>query len=194
MAGCRYVISRSGWVVLGCLVADIVQAQGVHSDVAANSCELYVSGYGEHKATSGSFGENRWRELWIQVAKSLNGERLGVGVFETGPGCPDGKRSTFLAKPYDSLRESGEPGFVSYYLEIPLPCGEQAFFADVRREDGSTVRYWQSQNGRNFSLRDLWTPQPVEQSRHVGAGVVIFYRWANDAAAVYNQRRVCRKF
>jgi hypothetical protein len=156
----------------------------------ANYCEFYVQGFGN--GMMGHYGiPYYWLVAYLQVGQQ-EGEVVGVGMFtryhdsETGAA---GQRFSLGIQVADGIWKTGfvymtsgmMMGSYSYVVE------DFAFFIDVRRPTGEVVRLWQSRQGANYGLNDVFSLPTIKE--YIPYGNI---QWANNDSVVFDSRSACR--
>lgn len=156
----------------------------------AGACELHVQGFGNGHI--GHYGiPYDWLLAYLRAAPA-DGEVLNTGMFTRYH-----ERDTGAVGQRFSLGVEVEPGLwragFAYLVtgmngssRTDLVVDELAFFADVRRPDGSVARLWQSRQGANYRWEDAFALPTYREYIPYGS-----IAWASDAAAIYESRHAC---
>jgi hypothetical protein len=158
--------------------------------VAANHCELYLSGIGD--GYMGHYGiPNRWVEVYLTVGPQ-EGTLLGAGLwtrYRDPASNSSGERFTTGRKIAPDLWQSGfiyhHPGVMgsgAYHYEVE----QMAFFIDVRRPSGDLVRIWQSRQGANYSWSDAFALP--RSSKPIPYGSI---QYADPASPIFDAGHAC---
>jgi hypothetical protein len=188
------------------LPAAPAQAYEIEQHYQANNCEFYVEvfGLGDYMQGTDTFQS-------IDIDLRVNDRDLTEQKDTVLAASAEVLKKTFAA----ALNEQGQPVLMVSETKIALPMAEHlsgslykmrhsfarvtesmssyeevrglAFYIDVERKDGSIVRLWQTNNGRLFSIDEIFRDPPAFE-HSVGIGVI---RYPAASSPVYYQRHAC---
>jgi hypothetical protein len=147
----------------------------------AANCEFYVNGLGRGYGFSPA-GARRWLEAYISVPAQV-GSLLNVGMWTRYYGVDE----------CFSLGREIEPAYwlTGFALrmadDLSVHVNEFAFFIDVLRVTGEYVRLWQSRNGANYAIADVFAVQG--QFKNLPRKSV---EYADESSIIFDAKRLCR--
>jgi len=167
-------------------------AYTVDKNVNADSCELYLSGFGEGYV--GHYGiPNHWLEAYLTVGPQ-QGQLLGAGMYTRyyDPAKNETGERFGIARQIDAAtwqagffhQKTGYMGSGSFSYTVKA----MAFFIDVRRPSGEVVRLWQSRHGANYDWNDAFG-QPTSTT-YIPYGNI---QYAGSQAGILDVKRACAK-
>lgn len=160
----------------------------------AINCEFYVNGFG-----SGNWSHNGPSTGWIEAYLSVSeqdGTLLNVGMWiryqqSNGKesecfslGCEFEPNYWFTS--FTFYKGGNDPKYNPNFSYIICSF---SFFIDVQKKTGEIVRYWQSHNGANYTIDEVFAVQGYEKS--LGSGSI---KYANESSVIFDMKRVCQNY
>lgn len=167
-----------------------VPAYRTSKEVDANHCEFYVNAFGLGSWSHGGFSQS-WIEAYLSIGK-LNGKVLGAGAYvelrdqDTGRVFDGAFFGNFLDPRYAVVK-------LTYFANADqarrnLSIQRFAFFVDLREDKGAVTRYWISNQGRDFTVREVTHEFPFFE-KSIGSGTV---RYVEGPSPIFYQKNACR--
>ncbi len=172
----------------------------------ANSCEMWVNGFGDGTEHVYAAVGGQLYETWIQLnASYLEAHKLQVlnaGVFlryteqTTQRPNPEIRQTLVTAAPYGNdpyyLRADFRYRWHNFEKETSRVVHGLAIFLDVEGPDAVITRYWMSNNSQNFSVSDILNGYPLTPLITVGPGLrTMRYLESWSDSPIFAQRRRC---
>lgn len=156
----------------------------------ADHCEFYVNAFGLGSWSHGGFSQS-WMEAYLSI-RDLGGKTVGAGAYvelrdqDTGRVFDGAFFGNFLEPNYAVVK-------LTYFANADqarrnLSIQRFAFFVDVRDTKGSVIRYWISNHGRDFTIREVTHEFPYHE-KSIGSGMVRYVEWPSP---ILNQKSACR--
>ncbi|MBU0550599.1 hypothetical protein KKF91_19745 [Myxococcota bacterium] len=152
----------------------------------ANSCELFVNGFGK-----GQLSHNQAHAEWIEayISAAVNPNLVNVGMFLQLDNGEERYQMGELIDPNYFMTGATLDANLPPQGAVPSGVGIEhlAFFADIRQVNGEVTRYWQSAQGANYNLDDLFATQGFILSRGVGS-----VEYVHEGNNLFAQKWACQ--
>jgi len=166
-------------------------AYQVNENQDAADCALYLDAIQD--VQTGHYGiPESWLEATL-VARSDQGQVLGAGMYVEALDRSDATQKSTWSFGYADPSGTWHTGFQYVETGYPITGSEErrvtafAFFADVRRANGTVVRVWQSRGGANYHWDDAFGLPTTRQ--YIAYGHV---EQANQSSQVFENTWSCR--
>lgn len=157
----------------------------------ATNCEFYVNAIGRGGFSHNGAYANRL-QVYLSVAEQ-DGKLLNVGMWIHYRDTTNNKESVCFSFGFETEPNYWLTGFTfarGYGVargSFSYTVCNFSFFIDVQKSTGEIIRFWQSRNGANYTLAEVFASEG-----YVERGGSSHIEYADNSSIIFEMKRICQ--